>query len=164
MIYSNLSMIVAMAQNHTIGNENKLLFYLPNDLKRFKRITTGHAVIMGRKTFESLPNGALPNRRNIVITAQQNASFEGCETVHTVEEAIEAVHNEEEAFVIGGGTIYNQFYPRVSKIYLTMIHQDFEGDTFFPELNFTEWNVVLREDLVDERNNFSYSNIDLQRS
>jgi dihydrofolate reductase len=163
MIYPNIAIIVAIAQNFAIGRNNNLLFHLPNDLKRFKKITSGHAVIMGKNTLFSLPNGPLPNRRNIVITDIEDESFEGCETVYSIDEAIKAVRNEELAFVIGGGMIYRQFYPIAGKLFLTMAHQDFEADTFFPEINFQEWRELARETLIDEKNNFSYSNIDLVR-
>ena len=163
MIYPNIAIIVATAQNFAIGRNNDLLFHLPNDLKRFKKLTSGHAVIMGKRTLFSLPNGPLPNRRNIVITDVPGESFEGCETVYSIDEAVEAVRNEQEAFVIGGGMIYRQFYPIAGKLYLTMAHQDFDADTFFPEINFTEWQELSREDLYDEKNKFNYSNIDLVR-
>ena len=163
MIYPNIAIIVAIAQNFAIGRNNDLLFHLPNDLKRFKKITSGHVVIMGKKTLFSLPNGPLPNRRNIVITDVPGEAFKGCETVYSIEEAIEAVGNEQQAFVIGGGMIYRQFYPIAGKLYLTMAHQDFEADTFFPEINFNEWKEISREKFFDEKNNFSYSNIDLVR-
>ena len=163
MIYPNIAIIVAIAQNFAIGRNNDLLFHLPNDLKRFKKITSGHAVMMGKKTLFSLPNGPLPNRRNIVITDVPGETFDGCETVYSIDEAVAIVRNEELAFVIGGGMIYQQFYPIAGKLFLTMAHHDFEADTFFPEINFTEWNELARETLFDEKNNFSYSNIDLVR-
>ena len=163
MFYPNISIIVAIAQNFAIGRNNDLLFHLPNDLKRFKKITSGHAVIMGKKTLFSLPNGPLPNRRNIVITDVPGETFDGCETVYSIGEAIMAVSNEQLAFVIGGGMIYRQFYPVAGKLFLTMAHKDFEADTFFPEINFDEWQETAREKLFDEKNNFSYSNIDLVR-
>jgi dihydrofolate reductase len=147
-----------------IGRNNNLLFHLPEDLKRFKKITSGHAVIMGKKTLYSLPGGPLPNRRNIVITDIPGETFEGCETVYSIEQAVDAVRNEQLAFVIGGGMIYRQFYPISGKLYLTMAQKDFEADTFFPEINFNEWEEISRETHFDEKNNFSYSNIDLVRS
>jgi dihydrofolate reductase len=163
MIYPNIAIIVAIAQNFAIGKNNDLLFHLPNDLKRFKKITSGYAVIMGKKTLFSLPKGPLPNRRNIVITDVLGEVFDGCETVYSIDEAVEAVRNEELAFVIGGGLIYRQFYPIAGKLFLTMVHQDFEADTFFPEIDFKEWKEISRETLLDDKNNFSYSNIDLVR-
>jgi dihydrofolate reductase len=163
MICPNISIIVAIAQNFAIGKNNDLLFHLPNDLKRFKRITSGHAVIMGKRTLFSLPNGPLPNRRNIVISDVPGETFDGCETVYSIDEAVGSVRNEQEAFVIGGGMIYRQFYPIAGKLYLTLAHHDFDADTFFPEINFNDWKELSREDLYDEKNNFNYSNIDLAR-
>ncbi len=163
MIYPNIAIIVAVAQNFAIGRNNDLLFHLPNDLKRFKKITSGQAVIMGKNTLFSLPNGPLPNRRNIVITDVPNETFDNCETVYSIDEAVEAVKNEQLAFVIGGGMIYRQFYPIAGKLFLTMVDMDFEADTFFPEINFNDWMELSREKFYDEKNNFSYSNIDLVR-
>lgn len=163
MIHRNISIIVAIAQNFTIGKNNDLLFHLPNDLKRFKQITTGHPVIMGRNTLLSLPKGALPNRRNIVITDNPDEKFERCEMVFSIQEAVEAVKNEEEAFIIGGGMIYRQFYPIAGKLYLTLVHQDFDGDVYFPEINYSVWKVTFREDHFDEKNSFNYSYLNLER-
>lgn len=163
MIHENISIIVAIAQNFAIGKNNDLLFHLPNDLKRFKEITTGHPVIMGRNTFLSLPKGALPKRRNIVITDNADEKFEGCEMVFSVDEAVKAVKNDSEAFIIGGGMIYRQFFPVAGKLYLTIVHRDFEADTFFPEIDFSKWKELSREDLSDEKNGFNYSYVNLIR-
>jgi len=163
MIHENISIIVAIAQNFAIGRNNDLLFHLPNDLKRFKQITTGHPVIMGRNTLLSLPKGALPNRRNIVITDNPAEKFDGCEMVFSIDEAIETVKNETESFIIGGGMIYRQFYPFAGKLYLTLVHQDFEADVYFPEVVYSEWQELFREDHFDEKNGFSYSYLNLKR-
>ncbi len=163
MIQKNISIIVAIAKNFAIGKNNDLLFHLPNDLKHFKQITSGHSIIMGRNTLLSLPRWPLPNRRHIVITDKKDDVFPGCETVFSIEEAIDKVKNEEEAFVIGGGMIYKQFYPIAGKLYLTLVHQSFEADTFFPEINYPEWAEVAREDFHDEKNNFNYSYLNLKR-
>jgi len=163
MIHQNISIIVAIAQNFAIGKNNDLLFHLPNDLKRFKEITTGHPVIMGRNTLLSLPKGALPNRRNIVITDNPEEIFERCEMVFSIEEAIQAVKNEEEAFIIGGGMIYRQFFPHAGKLYLTLVHRDFDADVYFPEINYSEWEETLREDQFDNKNGFNYSYLNLKR-
>lgn len=163
MIHENISIIVAIAQNFAIGKNNDLLFHLPNDLKRFKQITTGHPVIMGRNTFLSLPKGALPNRRNIVITDNPEEKFEGCEMVFSVNEAVKSVANESEAFIIGGGMIYRQFFPLARKLYLTVVHKDFEADTFFPAIDYSQWVELSREDLADEKNGFNYSYLNLSR-
>lgn len=163
MIHQNISIIVAIAQNFAIGKNNDLLFHLPNDLKRFKQITTGHPVIMGRNTLLSLPKGALPNRRNIVITDNPQEQFDRCEMVFSIDEAIQAVKDEQEAFIIGGGMIYRQFFPIAGKLYLTLVHQDFEADTFFPHIDYSQWEELSREDLHDEKNDFNYSYLDLKR-
>ena len=157
-----LSIIVAIAKNHAIGKDNKLLWYLPNDLKHFKDVTTGHTVIMGRKTFDSVGK-PLPKRRNIVIT-RQAISIDGCEVVPSVEAAIELCKAEDEVFIVGGAEIYRQAIPLTNRIYLTIIDQDFEGDTFFPELNPDEWQEKDREDFEpDEKNKYKYSFITLVR-
>jgi dihydrofolate reductase len=163
MVHSNISIIVAVAQNFAIGLNNDLLFHLPDDLKRFKKITTGKVLIMGKRTFYSLPNAPLPNRRNIVITDIPEETFPGCETVYSIEEAIELVRNEPEAFIIGGGMIYRQFYPLAGKLYLTLVHKDMEADTFFPTIDFSEWKENVSEDLFDAKNGFHYSYLDLVR-
>ena len=163
MIHKNISIIVAIAENFAIGKNNELLFHLPNDLKRFKEITSGHSLIMGRNTLLSLPKWPLPNRRHIVISDNKNDNFPGCETVFSIEEAIEKVKNEKEAFVIGGGMVYRQFYPVAGKLYLTLVHQSFEADVYFPEIDFSEWKEISRDDLFDEKNNFHYSNLNLER-
>jgi dihydrofolate reductase len=164
MIHQNISIIVAIAENFAIGKNNDLLFHLPNDLKRFKQITLGKPVIMGRNTFLSLPGGALKNRRNIVISDIPDDNFEGCEMTSTIEGAIELVKNEEEAFIIGGGMIYRQFYPVSGKLYLTLVHKPYDADIFFPEINFSEWTELSREEHFDEKNEFHYSYLNLTRS
>ncbi len=160
---SNISIIVAIAENFAIGKNNELLFHLPNDLKRFKRITTGHPVIMGRNTLLSLPKWPLPRRRNIVITDNAADNFPGCEIAFSVLEAMELVSGEPEAFVIGGGSVYRQFFPLANRLYLTLVHQPFEADTWFPEIDYGQWKVLGREDHYDEINGFSYSYLDLER-
>ncbi len=162
-IQKNISIIVAIAENFAIGKNNELLFHLPNDLKRFKEITSGHTIIMGRNTLLSLPKWPLPNRRHIVITDKKDDNFPGCETVFSIEEAVEKVKSEEEAFIIGGGMIYSQFFPIAGKLYLTLVHQPFEADVFFPEVIYDEWEEVARQDFYDEKNNFDYSYLDLER-
>ena len=163
MIHENISIIVAIAQNFAIGKNNDLLFHLPNDLKRFKEITTGHPVIMGRNTLLSLPKGALPNRRNIVITDNPEEKFDRCEMVSSIEEAVAAVKDEQEAFIIGGGMIYRQFFPLAGKLHLTLVHRDFDADVYFPEIDYSEWEELFREDHSDEKNGFEYSYLDLKR-
>jgi dihydrofolate reductase len=163
MIHKNISIIVAIAENFAIGKNNELLFHLPNDLTRFKEITTGHSLIMGRNTLLSLPKWPLPNRRHIVITDKKEDNFTGCKTVFSIQEALEKVRNQEEAFVIGGGMVYQQFYPLAGKLYLTLVHKKFDADVYFPEIDFSEWKEIAREDFFDEKNNFNFSYLNLVR-
>jgi len=163
MIHKNISIIVAIAENFAIGRNNDLLFHLPNDLKHFQEITTGKTIIMGRNTLLSLPKWPLPNRRHIVITDKPDDNFKGCEVVFSVEEALEKVNNQSEAFIIGGGMIYRQFFPLAQKLYLTVVHQPFEADVFFPEIDYSEWKENSRDDLYDKKNGFLYSYINLER-
>ena len=153
-----LSIIVAIARNFAIGKNNQLLWHIPADLKRFKRITSGHQVIMGKLTYESLPVRPLKNRTNIVITDKQGETFEGCTTVYSIDEALNLCDDTEESFVIGGGSIYRQFLPYCNKLYLTMIDKDFEADTFFYQVDLDQWKLVEREDIAfDDELGFSYS-------
>ncbi len=157
-----LSSIVAISENHAIGKDNKLLWYLPNDLKHFKEITTGHTVIMGRKTFDSVGK-PLPKRRNIVIT-RQAISIEGCEVVDSIDAAIALCKNEDEVFIVGGAEIYKQAMPLSNRIYLTVVHKFFDGDSFFPDIDKNDWLEMSREDhQPDEKNNLPYSFITYQR-
>ena len=160
-----LSIIVAKAQNNIIGKDNKLLWHIPEDLKRFKDITTGHTIIMGRKTFESLGR-VLPNRKHIVFT--QNSDFkvndENVKIVHSMLEIVEYIENKEENFVIGGAMIYNLLMPYVNKMYITEIHKDFEGDTVFPKINLDIWKEVSREKGEDiEQNDLEYDFVVYER-
>ena len=148
-----LSMIAVIGNNRELGLNNQLLCHLPEDLRRFKLITSGHPVIMGDKTWESLPIKPLPKRRNIVMTLNQNANYEKCELVHSIEELYTLLANEEESFIIGGATIYKLFIDKVDKLYLTRILADFEADAFFPDVDFSKWE--LKEDVFlnkDEQN------------
>jgi dihydrofolate reductase len=140
-----LSLIVAVAQNGVIGRDNQLIWHLPNDLKQFKRLTTGHPIIMGRKTFDSIGK-PLPNRTSIVITRSKEWKHEGVVVVHSVEEAIAVAQQTQtdEAFVIGGAEIYRKMLPLVNKLYLTEVRADFEGDAYFEELMAEEWEEVNR--------------------
>jgi dihydrofolate reductase len=159
-----ISIIVAIAENFAIGCNNDLLVHLPEDLKRFKRITTGHTVIMGKRTYESLPKRPLPNRVNMVITDNPEETFEGCITAYSIVDAIEKCNSSEENFIIGGGMVYRQFYPIADRLYLTIIHQSFEADTYFPEINYSEWNVIEKEkQLKSEVNPVDYTYLILER-
>ena len=160
-----LSIIVAKAKNNIIGKENKLIWHLPEDLKHFKELTTGHTMIMGRKTFESLGR-LLPNRKHVVFS--QNPDFKvddkNVEIVHSMLQIQEYIENEEENFVIGGAMIYNLLMPYVTKLYVTQINKDFEGDTFFPKIDENVWKEVSREKgLKNEENNLDYEFIMYER-
>lgn len=157
-IYRNISLIVAIARNHAIGKDNRLLWHLSDDLKRFKKLTSGHTLIMGRNTFLSLPNGALPNRRHIVISDVKEDQFEGCEMAASIEQAIELAGDQEECFVIGGGMVYAQFLSKAGKLYLTQVDASFEADTFFPEIDFTQWKVEYSEKVgAGDKNDYPHT-------
>ena len=157
-----VSIIVAIAKNRAIGKDNKLLWHLPNDLKHFKDVTTGHTVIMGRKTFDSVGK-PLPRRRNIVVT-RQDISIEGCDVVKSIEAALALCAAEDEVFIVGGAEIYRQAIPLTNRIYLTLVDQEFDGDTFFPELNTEDWQEKQQENFEpDDKNKYSYSFITLER-
>jgi dihydrofolate reductase len=153
-----LSIIVAIAQNNAIGKDNQLLWHISNDLKRFKRITAGHSVIMGKRTLLSLPSGPLPKRRNIVLSDKLTDCFGGgCETAFSIEDALKKVENENEVFIIGGGMVYEQFLPLADKMYLTIVEKDFDADTFFSEIDFSEWELIEKETIQDDSSvDFSY--------
>jgi dihydrofolate reductase len=154
-----ISIIVAIAENMAIGKNNDLLWHIPADLKRFKQITSGHPVIMGKRTWESLPRRPLPNRRNIVITDIAGEKIDGCEMAYSIDEAISMSNPADENFIIGGASVYRQFLPHAHRLYLTRVHKSFDGDVFFPEIAFSEWNLISREVFSrDEINDFCYSN------
>lgn len=160
---NQITIVVAISQNNAIGRDNQLLWHLPADLKHFKSITTGHTVIMGRKTYDSIGK-PLPNRRNIVITRQQGLQLAGIEVVNSLEEALSLCKTDEEVFIIGGAEIYKQALPLVHKIELTRVHQEFEADAFFSELAKETWKEVWKEDhLPDEKNKFAYTFSTLER-
>ena len=138
-----LSIIVAIAQNGTIGDKNALLWNIKEDMRRFRLTTSGHPVIMGRKTYESIGR-PLPNRTNIVIT-RQDIHIEGCEVVHSLAEAIALFPQEEEIFIIGGAQIYAEALPLADRLYLTLVHRDYEGDTSFPTIDYEAWHELHRE-------------------
>lgn len=155
-----VSIIVATDRNNGIGKDNALLWHLPNDLKRFKSITSGHPIIMGRKTYDSIGR-ALPNRMNIVISNNKELKIDGCTIVHSLLEALELVKNEE-VFIIGGGNIYKQAMELADKIYLTKVDITLEADTFFPYVDAAKWQVVHEEQhLRDEKHAYNYEFIDL---
>jgi dihydrofolate reductase len=157
-----ITIVVAIAQNHAIGKNNQLLWNLPKDLKHFKDITTGHTVIMGRKTYDSVGK-PLPKRRNIIIT-RQDIAIEGCEVVPSIEDALALCADEEEVFIVGGAEIYRQSMHLTNRIYLTIVKKDFEADSFFPPIDDKEWKTIEKEDFEpDEKNPLPFSFITLER-
>lgn len=139
-----VSIIVAVAQNGTIGDKNSLLWHIKEDMRFFRTTSSGHAVIMGRKTFESLGSKPLPKRTNIVIT-RQDVEFEGALTAHSLQEAIRMAEGDEEVFVIGGAQIYAQALECADRLYLTLVERDYEGDTSFPEIDYRYWQLVAEQ-------------------
>jgi len=152
-----ITVIAAVAENNALGKENQLLWHLPDDFKRFKTLTSGHYIIMGRKTFESFPK-PLPNRTHVIISRQANYQPEGCIVVNSLEQAIEACPKTEEVFIIGGGEIYRQSIAVADKLDLTKVHASFEADTHFPEIDPSQWQLVFEEHHPkDERHDYAFT-------
>ena len=154
-----LSIIVAKASNNIIGKNNSLIWHLPEDLKRFKELTTGHTIIMGRRTFESLGR-VLPNRKHVILCNDMKMDIEdeNIEILEDISMLDKYINSEEEHFIIGGATIYRLLMPYANKMYITEIDKDFEGDVSFPEINQEEWNIVeVQKGLKDEKNPFDYN-------
>jgi dihydrofolate reductase len=160
-----LTLIAAVAENGAIGYENKLLYWLPNDLKRFKALTTGHTIVMGRRTFESLPKGALPNRRNVVLTKNSHFIAPAIEVFTSLSEALASCAEGEEVFVIGGASVYREALPLADRLCLTIVHDTpTHADAFFPWLNPADWQVEAEErHAADERHAFAYTFVDYRR-
>ena len=159
-----ISLIAAVASNGAIGYDNKLLYWLPNDLKRFNALTTGHTIVMGRKTFESFPKGALPNRRNVVLS-RQPLSFPGAEVFSSLESALASCSPDEEIFIIGGETLYRQSIAMAHRLYLTHVSDEpAQADAFFPEVDPHQWEPIAEEcHEADERHHQSYRFVDYRR-
>lgn len=153
-----ITIIAAVSENNALGKDNQLLWHLPEDFKRFKNLTSGHSIIMGRKTFESFPK-PLPNRTHIIITRQLDYTAPaGCIVVPSLEKAIELCSKNEEAFVIGGGEIYQQALELVNKIDITRVHTTLEADTFFPAIDTTKWELVFEEfHPKDEKHDYDFT-------
>jgi len=152
-----ITMIAAAAENNELGKDNKIIWHLPDDFKRFKQITTGHHIIMGRKTFESFPK-PLPNRTHVVITRQQDYNAENCIVVNDMAEAIAACPQSEDVFIIGGGQIYELGLPFAQKIELTRVHGTFDADAFFLEFSTEEWELTEEEfHPKDEKHSFDFT-------
>lgn len=156
-----LSIIVAVAENNVIGKNNGLIWHLPEDLKRFKKLTTGHTIIMGSNTFESLGR-VLPNRKHIVLAYDPNYKVEdeNVIVINDMEKLNDYINEDEENFIIGGASIYRQFVSIVDKLYITKIHQDFEGDVYFPEIDERDWKVIEKiKGIKDNENPYDYEYI-----
>ena len=160
-----ITIIAAIGANKELGKDNDLIWHLPADLKRFKKVTTGHAIIMGRNTFESIGK-PLPNRRSIIITRNPSYKKEGCEVVHSLEDAIELIHDQDDAFIIGGAQIYNEAMEKnlVDQLDITEVHQNFDADVFFPTINLALWKEISKETfLPDDKNQYGYSFLSYKR-
>lgn len=150
-------MIAAAAENNALGKENDLVWHLPDDFKRFKSLTSGHPIIMGRKTFESFPK-PLPNRLHLIITRQEDYKVEGCLVVNSIKKALNLIEDNQDAFIIGGGQIYKHALPYTDKIELTRVHGNFEADTYFPELDQNDWKLIFEEyHSKDEKHQFDFT-------
>lgn len=155
----NLSIIVAQAENRAIGKNNDLLWHLGSDLKRFKKLTMGHPIVMGRRTWESLPKRPLPGRRNIVLTHNPEFTAEGAEVVHSVNGLFSALKDcDDEVFVMGGAAIYELLLPFTNRLYVTRVYHEFDGDVFFPVIDMSEFTLVnLSEPMFDEESGLDYA-------
>jgi dihydrofolate reductase len=152
-----ITLIAAASENNALGKDNQLVWHLPDDFKRFKALTTGHYIIMGRKTFESFPK-PLPNRTHIIITRQKNYNYENCIIVNSVKSALDACPKDEDIFIIGGGEIYEQSIDLVDKIELTRVHTEIEADTFFPNINMEHWQLIKEEfHSKDDKHDFDFT-------
>jgi dihydrofolate reductase len=159
-----ITIIVAAAQNNSIGKKNQLIWHLSNDLKRFKKLTSGHHIIMGRKTFESFPK-ALPNRVNVIVTRDKKYRAKNAVVVHSIEDALDIAKDDTQPFIIGGGEIYKQSLNIADRIELTRVHHEFEGDTFFPEIDLNIWQETAKEfHKKDENHRYDYTYIRYKRA
>lgn len=160
-----ISIVAAVADNLTIGYRKSLPWVLPADMKHFKELTTGHTLLMGKRTFESLPNGPLPNRKNIVLTSVMSEGInEGYFEANSLEDAQELCSNAEEVFVIGGSSVYEQCLDIADRMYITWVHAKFTGDTFFPEVDYSEWTELSREyHDSDDKNPYPFSFVVYER-
>lgn len=160
-----IAIIAAIDKNNALGFKNRLLFYLPDDLKRFKALTTGHTVVMGRKTFDSLPKGALPNRRNIVLSRSTRLELPGAEVYASLEEALQHCADDEQVFIMGGASVYKQAMPLADRLYMTEIDAEAaEADVYFPAIDHDLWHETKRDvRRADDRHPCNYAFVDYER-
>jgi dihydrofolate reductase len=147
-----ISIIVAVSEDWGIGKDNELLWHISEDLKRFKRLTTGNTIIMGKKTWESLPRRPLPGRKNIVLTDNPKETIEGAVTAYSIEDGLSKCDKNEEIFIIGGGSIYRQFMPIADRLYITHVHKKAPADIYFPEIDLKIWEVTEKEEFIASEN------------
>jgi dihydrofolate reductase len=153
-----ISIIVAIAENYAIGKDNNLLWHISKDLKRFKELTKNHYIVMGKRTYFSLPVRPLPHRTSMIITDVPGEEIDNCLMAYSIDDAVNKMDNTNENFIIGGGSIYRQFMPLADKLYITRVHKAFDADTFFPEISLDEWVLVEKTDINDDpQNDFTYS-------
>lgn len=163
-ITPNLSIIVAIAQNNAIGKDNDLLWHISDDLKRFKALTSGHTVIMGRNTWRSLPRRPLPKRRNIVLTHDKGFCDDGAEVAHSVAAVLDMVRGEDEAFIIGGAAVYRQLLPFVQRLYVTWVYSDFDADVYFPIIDLSVFGKVSESELfTDSESGLDFRYVEYER-
>ena len=155
-------LIAAAAENNVLGKDNKLIWHISEDLKRFKRLTEDHSIIMGRKTFESMPK-ALPRRKNIILTRNKEYKAENALIAHTAKEALALAGDDPTPFIIGGGEIYSLFLSKADTIEITRVHKSFEGDAFFPKIDWKAWNLTREEEKYDENEKLKYFFRDYKR-
>jgi dihydrofolate reductase len=148
-----ISIIVAVSDDWGIGKDNELLWHIPEDLKRFKKLTTGHTVIMGKKTWESLPKRPLPGRTNIVLTDIPGEVFDGGVTAYSIDDALSKSDSEDETFIMGGGSIYRQFMPLADRLYISHVHKNAMADIYFPEIDRNIWKIIQEEDFPESADN-----------
>lgn len=159
----DISIIVAVAENNVIGDNNQLIWHIPDDLKRFKALTMGHHIIMGRKTWESIGR-PLPGRKSIVVTRNTSFKVEGAQVAHSLRDAINLAANDNEVFIIGGGELYSQALPLANKLYLTKVHREFKGDVTFPNLDEIEWREISSEKgKPTDNDGLEYTFVNLER-
>ncbi len=159
-----ISIIAALTDDLLIGADNQMIWHLPSDLKHFKTLTLGKPILMGRKTYEAIGR-PLPERRNVIISRQKDLQYEGCEVYDSLDKALGAVKDAPEIMIIGGGEIYKQALPKANTMYLTYVHHDFTGDTYFPEWDDEKWQEVERQDFdPDDKNRYSYSFVTLKHN
>lgn len=159
-----ISIIVAVSEDWGIGKKNELLWHLPEDLKRFKRLTYGNTIIMGKKTWISLPRRPLPGRKNIVLTDIPGENFDESVTAYSIEDALSKCGKDEEIFIIGGGSVYEQFMPIADRLYITHVHESRPADVYFPEVDLKTWKVIEKEEFMrNEASGISYTYVIYER-